>query len=354
MKRTVAKIFVCCLMLSSIAFGKSYHFDFQKNIDVSGEVELIIRNTSGIIQIEGASVDRITIDATKHVRATDQEEAEKVADHIEIRVEKNGRRISIETRYLRMKNAPGTFFEKLLGTGPDSFGSVDYKLIVPTNCEVEVENISGDIRISRLDKDVHISGSSGNIEVTELNGRLDIETISGRVELSDIIGDIDIAGTSADILFGSLKGAIDIRTTSGKVTGQYLSGSLTVSLTSGDTDISNLYGDVRIKSQTGDIKIQQEEGSLELFSRTGEVEVQTELDSTRDFYVETASGRISFNVPETASGTVKLETVSGSINTELPLSIRQFTKSKLVGDFGENGPRIYLITSSGDITLGQF
>ncbi|HHI03063.1 MAG TPA: hypothetical protein ENL22_06040, partial [candidate division Zixibacteria bacterium] len=347
-------IFILCLLLTSTIYGKSYHFDFQKNIDVSGDVELVIRNSSGLIEIEGAPVDRVIIDATKHVRATDQDEAEEVADHIEIRVDKNGNRISIETRYMKMKKASGTFLERLLGTGPDSFGSVDYKLIVPSNCEVDVENISGDIRISRIDKDVHIAGSSGNIEVSELTGRLDLETVSSRVELSDITGDIDIAGTSADILFGSLKGAVDIRITSGKVIGQYLSGSANISQTSGNTDIGNLYGDMRVKSQTGDIKIQQEAGSLELFTRTGDVEVQTELASARDFYIETSSGRITFNVPETASGAVKLETVSGSINTELPLSIRQFTRSKLVGEFGENGPRIYLLTQSGDITLGQF
>ncbi len=352
--KMIYKIAVFYLLLGSLAFGKSYHFDYQKNIDVSGDIVLIIRNTSGLIEIEGAEVDRITIDATKHVRATDQEEAEEVADHIEIRVDKNGNKISIETRYLKMRKAPGTFLEKLLGTGSDSFGSVDYKLIVPSNCEVDVENISGDIKISRLEMDCHITGSSGTIDISELNGRIDLETVSGRVELADIVGDVDIAGTSADVLFGSLKGNVDIRATSGKVNGQYLSGSVTISVTSGSIDISNLYGDARIKSQTGGIRIQQEAGSLELFTRTGNVDVQTELDSTRDFYVETESGRINFNVPETASGAVKLETVSGSINTELPLSIRQFTKSKLVGNFGGDGPRIYLMTSSGDITLGQF
>ena len=352
--KTVAKILVFCLLLCSIAVAKSYHFDFQKNIDISGDVELIIRSTSGLIEIEGAEVDRITINATKNVKATDQDEAEEVADHIEIVVDKNGHRINIETRYLNMKKSPGSFLENLLGTGPDSFGSVDYRLVVPSNCEIDVENISGDIRIIRINKDIHISGTSGNIEVSDLYGRLDLETVSGRIELSDIVGDVDISGTSADVLFGSLKGALDIRTTSGKVTGQYLSGSVTVAQTSGYTDISNLFGDTRVKSQSGDIKIQQEAGSLELYTRTGSVEVQTELDSTRDFYVETASGQITFNVPETASGEVKLETVSGSINTELPLAIRQFTKSKLVGDFGENGPRIYLMTASGDITLGQF
>lgn len=352
--KTIYKIFVFCLMLSPAVLGKSFHFDFQKNIDISGEIELIIRNTSGLIEVEGAMVDRVTIDATKNVRATDQEEAEAVADHIEIRVDKEGDRISIETRYLKMKKSPGNFLENLLGTGSDSFGSVDYRLIVPSGCKVDIENISGDIRIRRLDKDAHISETSGDVEVLELNGRLDLETISGRVELSDITGDIDIAGTSSNILLNSIKGLIDIRTTSGNIRGQYLSGSVTISQTSGYTDISNLFGDTRIKSQTGDIKILQESGSLELSTRTGNVDVQTELDSTRDYFVETESGRINFNVPETASGAVKLETVSGSINTELPLSIRQFTKSKLVGDFGENGPRIYLITSSGDITLGHF
>lgn len=347
-------IFICLMLLVSVSYGKSFHFDYQKNIDVSGSIEISISNTSGIIEIEGGPVSRVTIDAVKHVRATDLAEAERVADHIEIKADKKGKRINIETRYLRMADSPASFWEKLLGTGPDSFGSVDFKLTVPLDCGFEIENISGDVSVRRLDSDVKISGSSGDVTVADLKGRLEIGTASGMVKLTEIMGDIDIAVTSADVFLKSIQGAVDIRSTSGKTEGQYISGPLTITQTSGNTSVTDLHGNARIRTNSGEIKINQESGSLELFTRTGDVEARTELDSTDDFYVETASGQIKLSVPETASGSVKLETTSGSINTELPLSIRQFTKSQLVGDFGEGGPRIFLLTSSGDITISQF
>jgi len=343
-----------CLMPVSAALAKTFHFDYQKNIDISGDLELSIQNSSGLIEIEGGAEGQISINATKNVKATDQEEAEEVADHIEIRVDRKGSKISIETRYLKLKKSQGSFLEKLFGSGTDSFGSVDYKLIVPSNCGISIDNMSGDIKISKLDKNARVLTSSGNINISFLNGTLDLETASGKIELSDIVGDVDIAGTSCDLLFGSIKGAVDIRTTSGQVIGKYVTGSVRVSHTSGTTDISKLYGDLKIKSQTGDITIQQDSGSVEVQSSTGDVEIMTELNSLNDYFVETKSGRITLMVPETSAGSVKLETTSGHINTELPLSIREFTKSKLIGDFGEHGPGIYLMTISGDITLGHF
>jgi len=352
--RLMAGILAVSLITSSGSFAKSYHFDYQKNIDVSGEIELLISNTSGLIEVTGEPVERVTINATKHVRATDLDEAEEVADHIEIKVEKRGDRIIIETHYLKMVGRADSFWEKLLGAGPDSYGSVDYHVIVPSNFEVDIENVSGDVYLSKLYGDMMVSGSSGDFNLNDIEGRVDIETASGDIELTDIKGDVDISATSADISINSIVGAVDIRSTSGNITGGYVMGPFSISQTSGDSKLTDISGDVRIKSTSGDIEIGQESGCVEISTSSGDVKVKTELDSSRDFFVETSSGRVEFMVPETSSGFVRLETSSGSINTDLPVSINQFSRSKITGSFGEGGPRIYLLTTSGDIRIGNF
>ncbi len=314
-----AVILVIVLCLSGqLARAESYDFEYQKNIDVGGSAKLEIINSQGNIKIEGAPVDRITVSAIKHVRATDLDEAEEIADHIEIKAGKSGDNIHIEVRFLKMTRASDSFWKKLFGTGPDSFGSVDFQISVPYYCELDVDNTTGNIYINNLDNNIRIASASGEIEI---NG---------------VEGDIDIAGTGANVLLRSVQGSSDIRTTTGNVEAQ------------------DYFGDIEVKSTSGDITLYQESGSHELATHSGDIRVKTELNSDKDFRVETDTGRIFFSVPATSSGSVKLETISGNINTELPLTVQQFSKNKLAGTFGHEGPKILIESQSGDITLGQY
>lgn len=306
------------LFLGNLSFAESYDFEYQKNIDVAGKAELEIINSQGNIKIEGAPVDRITVSAIKHVRATDLAEAEEIADHIEIKAAKSGDQIHIEVRFLKITRASDSFWKKLFGTGPDSFGSVDFQISLPYYCKLDVDNTAGNIYIDNLDNDIRIASASGEIE---LNG---------------IEGNIDIAGTGANILMRSIQGNSDIRTTTGNVEAQ------------------DYFGGIKIKSTSGDITLYQENGNHELATHSGDVRVKTELNSDKEFRVETDTGRIFFSVPAAASGSVKLETISGNINTELPLTVQQFSKNKLAGTFGHRGPKIVIESQSGDITLGQY
>ena len=81
------------MLLVPPAMAGSYSFEYQKNIDVPEKPELIIINTSGRIEIKGSPDQAISISAIKNVRAADPEEAEEVAEHVEIKVNQSDRRV---------------------------------------------------------------------------------------------------------------------------------------------------------------------------------------------------------------------------------------------------------------------
>jgi putative adhesin len=347
-------ILIFFLMTVCLAYGDSYEFQYYKTVTIEDDPELTIYNSIGHVTVLGSPTDGVTIEAVKIIRAGDSDEAERLAEFVEIKPKKNGRRLTVETMIHDVEDQSRSFWQKLFGSGRDMFGSVDFVITVPLGCKVFVENRSGNIEVSGVTEAVTIVGGSGNITLASINAAVSIESISGKIEMSEIKGDVSIASGGADIEMTSVTGIIDIRSASGTTVGTYIDGPVKISKTSGHVKIKELNGDIRIKSTSGNIDIVQLDGAIDIQTNAGNVKVSTELFSERGYFVETAVGEIVFRVPETSSGTVNLETLSGSINTELPLTIRTFSKSKLMGDFGGRGPKISLISESGDITLEQY
>ncbi|MCX6826964.1 MAG: DUF4097 family beta strand repeat-containing protein [candidate division Zixibacteria bacterium] len=354
MKKIQILLFVSLMLTGISAYGDSFSFKFQKDIEISGRSELNIKNIAGLIEITGAEVDKISIGATKTVKAADQEEAEKIARQIEIEVSTNNNRVSIQTVLSKATGSSRSLMEKIFGSGNDTFGAVDYTITVPNGCLARIENISGNIHVSDIANNVNIIVTSGNIELDGITGSVDIDAISGNMIIQDVKGNVNITATSSNTELNSITGATDICLTSGNTKGTSLMGPVTIAQTSGDVTMDSLSGDIKIKSISGDISIEQDEGAIDITVYSGNVDIKTEFNSQKDFYIETGSGKIVFAVPETSSGSARLETISGNITTELPISIRTFSKDKLLGDFGGGGPKISLITTSGDIIIRQY
>ncbi len=353
MKRAAAFGIILISLAGSMAMGKSYRFEYEKNIDTGDRAEISVNNVSGKIEIIAAAVDKVIISAIKNVHAVDAEEAEKIADRIEIKVARNGRQVTVETNYL--KGGPGSrsLWERLFGSGEDSYGDVDYTITVPYNCRTEVDNVSGDAAVSGINSAVYITTTSGNLNLQDITGLIDIETVSGEIELNNIKGDINISATSSDSRLSVIDGMVDIHTTSGDTRADDIKGPITISETSGDVALSGIDGDVRIKSISGDINIQQESGAVDIITQSGSIRVRTELNSRREFYVETTSGTVDFLVPETSSGSVRIETLLGTIDTRLEMAVKVSSRTKFSGEFGKGGPKISLVSTSGDITVGK-
>ena len=285
---------------ASVTVADEYSFDYQKIIDVHQPVLLDMQLVRGTVEIIGGEDNRIIIEAVKRVRASNYDEAQEVGDHIEIKVRHSDDKVELNTNYLRMINRGRSFWQKLLGGGGDSYGQVEYRITVPVRTDVKITSLAAEISVS------------------------------------------------------SVEGEVEIENENGVSRAEYIFGPVVVSQPHGDVDLQWIEGDIRIKATTGTITVSQLRGALDIASRTGEVHIRTELDSNRDFFVQTTSGEISFAVPPAASGRLKLESGSGGIETDVPVVIKDISRNRLIGEFGNGGPKIHLTTSSGDITIAQY
>jgi len=281
-------------------WAAEYTYSYQKIIDIEQPVVLHLSLVRGSVYISGSEDDRLIIEAVKRIRATDENEAEEVADHIEIKVEVSLEKIDINTNYLRMLSRSPSFWQKVLGAGSDSYGSVNYRISLPLKSSVQIRSMAADIELS------------------------------------------------------SIEGEIQVDNTTGKTRGEFLFGPVTVRQPQGEIDLRWVEGDIRIKSSSARITIQQSRGAIDLTTLTGEVKILTELDSPRDYLVETNSGSITFIIPEGSSGVLNIETQSGDVQTEMPVAVKSFSRNRLVGEFGRGGPTIRLSSSSGDVTVALY
>lgn len=285
------------LFFCSSAFGKEFKFAYQKIIDISNPIELDLQMVRGTITVSGTDDNRLIIEATKIVRASNQEEAEEVADHIEIKVRDSHNKVTVETNYLTMLTRNKSFWRKIFGGGSNDLVHVAYHIKLPFGSSISVEAMA------------------------------------------------------AIMNFTNIEGKVSVVNTSGSVSGEYIFGPISIRQHNGNIDLNWIEGDIRIKSTSGKINLNQTKGAIDLSSERGNVAIRTELESPRDYMIETATGTINFLIPSSSSGRLKIETSTGKIKSEMPIEIETINSRKLVGRFGRGGPKVSLISMSGDVNV---
>jgi len=288
------------LLVETSVYSKDYTFDYQKIIELDQRVNLNLTVPRGNITITGSEDDRLIIEAVKRIRAGSTDEAQDVADHIEIKVRHKGQDVIIETNYLRFHGRERKFWQKLLGAGSDTYGAVDYTIAVPISVNIAINGVATNVNLS------------------------------------------------------SIEGEIEIDNQEGTITGEFLFGPVTVRQPAGKISLQWIEGDIRVKTATGRIDINQVRGALDVTSLTGDVYIRTELDSPRDYFVHSSSGNIRFSIPEMSSGQLHIESDAGDIQTDVPISIESVSNYKVVGEFGRGGPSINISSSTGDVYVALY
>ncbi len=298
--KTLSFIFALLIMTISLQAAE-YTFENQKIIDITEPLTIDLTMFKGKVTVVGNQMDNVIIEAVKIIRASNRDEAEEVADHIEIKVTPDGSHIEIATNYLKMINRTKSFWNKFLGTsGADAYGAVEYFIQVPPQTSISITGMETEIEISSLEGDIEIKNSSGSFKA------------------------------------------------------EYIYGAVTVSQPIGDIAIDWIEGDIRIKSNSSKIRIKQVKGAIDLATFSGEVHIETELDSPKDYFIETTSVKVIFSLPTLSTGELKIETETGKIATEVPIVIKSVSRKKLVGKFGDGGPTIHIVSTTGDVDINQF
>ncbi|OGC78142.1 MAG: hypothetical protein A2Z27_01440 [candidate division Zixibacteria bacterium RBG_16_50_21] len=329
--------------------GELHTFSFDKELASPANPVLDISNTSGSIVITSQPSKTIKIQAIKRIKARNQEEAKKIADHIAIDVTVQGSTVKVETEFEDVKSE--NFWEFLFGRKSGRSAWVEYQVAVPVDCQLAVSATSADIDVRNMKAPVGISCTSGDIQVHNLAGDLEMSVTSGDMILSDIEGMIQIDATSGDLRLEKLVGELVYHSSSGDVQAENIHGDVEIETSSGDVQLEGMAGEVNIEASSSEIMVKQIEGGLSIETTSGDILVSSQKLSGKVYSLESSSGNIEFSMPTKEGGRLELETASGTLRANLPVTVESISERRFSGYINKSGPDIIIRTTSGDVLL---
>ena len=200
-------------------------------------------------------------------------------------------------------------------------GRADLDITVPTGTRVVLE------------------GFSAPFSVRGVKGDAKVETLSGSVTVSDAVGKVDVGAVSGSISIDRVKGDVRAEGVSGRV------------------DLTNIDGDIEAESVSGRVVMTRaNSSSVRAETVSGAISYNGTLDPAGNYVFKSHSGRLTLDVPANAGATVSLETFSGNVDSDFPVTLesgrtRMGHESKFEFRIGNGRTRIVAETFSGDIRI---
>jgi DUF4097 and DUF4098 domain-containing protein YvlB len=190
-----------------------------------------------------------------------------------------------------------------------------FDVVVPLGTRVSASTVSGRIEVRATEGEVVVRTTSGSVEIRNAKERIEVSTVSGDVALSRVSGRIRVDGVSSTIHADEISGELSAETVSGSIT--LRRGALT---------------DLAAKAVSGTVIY---EGTL----------------SPRGSYrLHSHSGSVTLGLPANVGAMLELETYSGRINSDFPLTLQPGETG------GRRGRRMEFTLGSGGarVTAGAF
>jgi DUF4097 and DUF4098 domain-containing protein YvlB len=207
--------------------------------------------------------------------------------------------------------------------GHNSVGEAQYDVSVPRGVRLILEAVSGDVTAK---------GSQGEIEAT---------SVSGDVEISDALREASVESVSGSAHAFNVNGNLRAETVSGDLRAENVSGNVEASSVSGTIRLTGIKSrDVRTETVSGDIIYV---GTIEPSGRYG---------------FESHSGTVRMDIPKDAGAQFSVETFSGDVSTNFPVTIpprqgRGRREGHMEFTLGDGRARVTATTFSGRIVINN-
>lgn len=261
----------------------------------------------------GGAVDLSLVSGRIRVTGWDRPDV-KVTASIEsgrLRFDANSSRVSLSVE--------DTDNEGRRGRRHNNVGDAQYQVSVPRGSRLILEAVSGDVMAK---------GSQGEIEAT---------SVSGDVDVSDGVRSVSAEAVSGSVHASQVNGNLRTETVSGDLRAENVSGNIEASSVSGNIHLVGIQSkDVRTETVSGDITYS---GSIEPSGR---------------YSFEAHSGTIRLNIPRDAGARFSVETFSGDVTTDVPVTIPPGSKrreGRMDFTIGDGRARVTANTFSGSIVI---
>ena len=285
---------------------------FSRKIKIGRDGRFSVSNIAGDIVVTGGSGDEVSIDAVKRTRGSQAGLAS-----VTIEVDAGNGRVDVRTAHSARTDRV----------------RVDYTITVPASTEVVARSVSGNVRVTTVQGSVRAQTVSGGV-TTSGTPKLELaKSISGDVDISDIATDR----------------GLDVTTISGAVRGRNVKAR--------SLDLKTVSGDVVLTDALCD--------RIDARSISGSIEYSGSLAKRGTYDLTAHSGNIRLTLAESTGFHVAAVTFSGTIRSDLPLTIggdsdrargngrRGINRRSIQATFGDGSATLNVHSFSGDIVISK-
>lgn len=187
--------------------------------------------------------------------------------------------------------------------------------------------------------------------------RLILEAVSGDVTAKGSQGEIEASSVSGDVDVTDGVRAVSAESVSGNVHAAQVNGSLRTETVSGDLRVENVTGDLEASSVSGSIRlmgIQSKDVRTETVS--GDIIYNGTIEPSGRYGFESHSGTLRLNIPRGAGAQFSVETFSGDLQTDFPVTLpggSMRKEGRVEFTVGDGRAKVTAQTFSGSIIINN-
>jgi DUF4097 and DUF4098 domain-containing protein YvlB len=193
--------------------------------------------------------------------------------------------------------------------------------------------------------DVKVTAGSADVEIMGSVGSVDVSTSSGDVSTDDVAGDVTAKSGSGGITLGTVGGSLRVHTASGDLRCSSVAGTALFATATGDVELGAASSRVDVKGTSGRVRLGELSHGARIMNVSGDVRV---LSVDRGaLHVRSVSGDVSVGVAREVDLHVDVETMSGSVSSEIPLDDAPGTGRR------ENRVELSVRSVSGNVDIAR-
>jgi putative adhesin/cell wall-active antibiotic response 4TMS protein YvqF len=349
-------------VFNTILGGNTYDYDLEVSpkTDIAPDSRVAIRISRGDINVRSSDSSEIRVSGKKTVHAWNQDDAEKLADKLNVEIARNGAGYDIRPSG---------------SNSSDSNVDYDMDIVVPKRAPLLIhKGRGGDIQVANNGAPVNITSQSGDIDIHDTAGDVNVETQKGDVKVADTKGDVKLSGKGGEVGVSSATGSLTI---DGEFYGpiradkvargvRFISRRTDLTLTqlsghmelnSGNLEITDAPGNMQLRTNRYDLDLENVGGKIKIDNKDGGINLRFSTPPTDDIELSNSNAGISVSLPGTASFEINADCKSCDIDSDFSSDSLSHTTSNsgdqhLSGKYG-NGHiiKISLKTSYGSIRL---
>jgi hypothetical protein len=325
-------------------------FKFERTVELDQPMQpgvtLTAVTSSGFIDATGRETSQAHVVATIQARAGTEDEARELAEQVNVHFEGSSSRLALKADHPPLP--------------PKKSVSVSYKIDLPRQTSVEFSSASGSIDVTDLTGSVKANTASGHVAAARIQGAVRLKSASGSAHADEVGGgDVELETASGGIRLSRASniGACGLNSASGSVTADHIqANSIQMSSAGGRVTLSDAQAkEIRVHTSSGGLKV---EGvtcpRLNAESVSGHVTVAFARTAPADVVatVSSGSGDVDMTAPRGYSGHLEMSTASGSVETDLPVTVvGKLAKRQLRGFVGKGAGSLTVRATSGSIRV---